>query len=904
MLAQTLGLILGFLITIISGFPFTFALLRKRVSRLEIAIYSFILGLGIPSTLSFIEGYFVNFSPIFYFSLPIAIFNHILFFLIGLAFLFFEKVSFNELKEFFEIKFEAKQLLFPALVLLILVLVFYQNFGGISIAPIYYEFDPYFYMFTTQYLFAYGFIPQRDISAWPGEVTSHATTPLLPYLTAFWTQLYMFISNASYSRDLLAYVASVYPPVAAALLAFALIEILSNIYNKKIGLFAGFLIATMPIIVLSFSPGHAQEQPWGVMGVYLFVASYLLAGKTNSKRLGVLAGIIYGLTLLGSKYFLVTALIAPAFMILYSTFEFFVGEKEKLEKFNSMNLYMIVVITLFYIIYLPYASYTKVVQVIFGYFPVTLLVILSGFIYSIVIQLYFSISSRFKINLGKYTYFGIVILISSILILISPLGKYLLGYVFFTASFARPKIPLYMTVAEYAWSGFSFNFGSVFGLIGFRTPYNFFVVSILAISFISIIVRSLQKREALLIILPVIVSMAYMGFSEQKYLLHFAPAYAIVFSIVVGEIFYLISKFLEASGIKKENKDYFTYGFLFVLAFSQGIIPIVDTLVMSYYILSQQQPNCNSIQRYIITYNNFCMTIPAYWQNSMEWIENNSGPNGPRILSWWDYGHWINWFGNSNAVLRNDNAFPEMDYNIAALFIMTSKDGFGAKALEEYMNKVQAKYVLLDQDLIFKWGALNFLGCVFANKTNMSFAFEQGEKQGIPYAIGTSKCEEEHSPVYVLIPLNITSTSQLCSENSIKVYATNSQTFCFKPSQYQYNESSIGEFYTTTGEKIKAIAPPALCVPQKSGELYYYQCLLLYYSLDSPGATKYYNSTFYRLFFMSNLSGFKQVFPNNAEVYDFGNGLSFAPVRIFELINYTGGNVTHQLLPNQKFQLP
>jgi len=903
MLAQTLALLYGFLITIISGFPFTYALLRKRLSRCEIIVFSFILGLGIPNILSFVESYFINYSPIFYFSLPLALFNHLLFFLAGLALLLFERVKPREIIDFFGIELNLKQILFPTLAFLILALVFYQNFAGISIAPIYYEFDPYFYMFTTQYLFAYGFIPKQDISAWPGQVTSHATTPLLPYLTAFWTELYMFISNASYSRDLLAYVASVYPPVAAALLAFALIEILSNIYDKKIGLFTGFLIATMPIIVLSFSPGHAQEQPWGVMGVYLFVASYLLAAKTNSKRLGVLTGIIYGFTLLGSKYFLVTALIAPAFMVLYSTFEFLFGNRERIEKFNSMNLYMIIVITFFYIIYLPYASYTRVVQVIFGYLPVTLLVIISGFIYSIFIQLYFDLS-HFKINLGKYTYLGIIVLIFSILIFISPLRRYLLGYVFFTASFARPKIPLYMTVAEYAWSGFNYNFMETFGIFGIKTPFNIFVVSILVASFLLILIKGKEKREILLL-LPVIFSMSYMGFSEQKYLLHFAPAYAIAFSIVIGEVFYLIENFSKNAGMKKEDVKYLSYVFLFGITALQGVMPMVDTLTMTYYLLSNQKPNCDSLKGSIITFNNFCMTIPDYWLNSMEWIENNSGPNGPRILSWWDYGHWINWFGNSNAVLRNDNAFPEMDYNVAALFIMTSSDGFGPKALEEYMNKVQAKYVLLDQDLILKWGALNFLGCVFANKTNMSFAFKEGEKEGVPYLIGTSKCEEEHAPVYVLIPLNITSVSQLCSQDMIKVYTTTGQNFCFKPYQNGLDQTTIGEFFITNGEKVNAIAPPAFCSLQKTGGgAYYYQCMLLYYSLNDPTATKYYNSTFYRLFFMGNLSGFKQVYPSESDVLDLGNGLSFAPVRIFELINYTGGNVTHKILPNQKFQVP
>jgi hypothetical protein len=51
-------------------------------------------------------------------------------------------------------------------------------------------------------------------------------------------------------------------------------------------------------------------------------------------------------------------------------------------------------------------------------------------------------------------------------------------------------------------------------------------------------------------------------------------------------------------------------------------------------------------------YNSYCNTIPLYWLNSMMWIRENVGPNAPRVLAWWDYGDWINWFGNSNASIK------------------------------------------------------------------------------------------------------------------------------------------------------------------------------------------------------------------------------------------------------------
>src|SRR5208283_1843482 len=58
---------------------------------------------------------------------------------------------------------------------------------------------------------------------------------------------------------------------------------------------------------------------------------------------------------------------------------------------------------------------------------------------------------------------------------------------------------------------------------------------------------------------------------------------------------------------------------------------------------------CSTLQNQgnSMRYTLFCNTIEPYWLNAMLWIRQNVGPNAPRVLSWWDYGDWINWFGNS-----------------------------------------------------------------------------------------------------------------------------------------------------------------------------------------------------------------------------------------------------------------
>ena len=51
--------------------------------------------------------------------------------------------------------------------------------------------------------------------------------------------------------------------------------------------------------------------------------------------------------------------------------------------------------------------------------------------------------------------------------------------------------------------------------------------------------------------------------------------------------------------------------------------------------------------------------------------------------------------------------------------------------------------------------------------------------------------------------------------------------------------------------------------------------------------SEFYNSNFYRGFFTGDLPGFRQVYPNYTAGINFVNFTQ--PVRIYELVNYTGG---------------
>lgn len=140
-----------------------------------------------------------------------------------------------------------------------------------------------------------------------------------------------------------------------------------------------------------------------------------------------------------------------------------------------------------------------------------------------------------------------------------------------------------------------------------------------------------------------------------------------------------------------------------------------------------------------------CSRVADYWIESMEWLNKNTEKNA-RITSWWDYGHWENFFAQRNAVLRNEHSSLNMIVEIAHDYISGTP-----QELKEDMKKYDSEYVLFDSELLFsgnafggKYGALNYLACARNNKTNVSVS------------PGTSECEAEYLWTQVYIPTSPT----------------------------------------------------------------------------------------------------------------------------------------------------
>ncbi len=160
---------------------------------------------------------------------------------------------------------------------------------------------------------------------------------------------------------------------------------------------------------------------------------------------------------------------------------------------------------------------------------------------------------------------------------------------------------------------------------------------------------------------------------------------------------------------------------------------------LCYYSLIEDPANIKTEEYSIIQTR--CHRISPYWTESMEWIRYNTEADS-RTTSWWDYGHWINYFGLKNTVLRNEHLSQRMIGEVAHAYI----DGTPGE-LKSFMETHDSEYALFDMELVSsgtvlggKYGALNYLSCARNNETSVS------------YTPGQSACEADHLWEVILIP--------------------------------------------------------------------------------------------------------------------------------------------------------
>ena len=429
------------------------------------------------------------------------------------------------------------------------------------------------------------------------------------------------------------------------------------------------------------------------------------------------------------------------------------------------------------------------------------------------------------------------------------------------------------------------------------------IVWLVLIAFVGIVVYQTLWKDSQngVFLVATIIPLAVAGMLEVKYLPHFGVGYIIAIGVIIGEAMIVLKNNLTATR---------AVTILVIVAVIIEALPSIGGAVTAY------GASCQSV----VAAGNavgdamYCNTVPQYWLNAMSWASRNVGPLGPRILSWWDYGDWINWFGNSNAVLRGDNAVAASDYQAAAYFVLGPKitfngTAFNSTSMAKYMNGIQAKYVLFDDQLVPKWGALDFLGCVYIGQTSLDYAYSQGKIYHQAFTLGTSNCETTHDPAEIWIPVNPT-VGQFCQLNNTAITAIQTevvlgfgqsavnQTYCAPESFLQGNNTYL---LYPNGSKTNIIITDQLfqgVVSVSGTQLYTFVAIYMPNGpnetiTDAPSA--FYDSNFYRGYFFGKLPGYTLAYPASFTGVNYVNTTS--KVMILAVNNYTGGNTPKTAKP-------
>ena len=864
-----------------------------------------------------------------------------------------------------------------AILIALMLVTLYTRMQSVVVAPSFFEFDPYYDMIDTHYILGYGQQLLIDHAAWPviAAGVNHRIEPIVPYLEAYWYSLAnsLHFHYAAFNTSLMSYVGGIYPPITAALLVFVVFMLLYHEYDERIALIGAGLASAMPILISTFIAGEQLVEPWGIMTLFFFTATFMLAIRNmKDRRLAVLAGIAFASTFLGAHYYTVTTGILAIYIFIQGAI--YIMKKEKLTDFYKMNAIVIATMAIIYVLFLPYQStlQNRVPSILHIPFTVSLplgalLIILVGD------YLIGYLTKRVIGRDGWYVRAGLIVAAMLVMlgaILFTPIGHPFKSYINLSTRFTTPSSPLFMTVQEFIPTGVTYNFGlNGFGVLGQSVGGLPIIVWLVLTISIALIIASILARGSKtgVLYLSIGIPLALAGFSEVKYMPHFGVAYIMLFCIMLGEILYLVQsgfRFSDekkypkiSSSIYREKRDIAYIVLMFGLYFVFGVfVPLVAIAAVLYYSVAEGRKigtsaaiaafavlllfisispqfrygesaslmesisasvtysahvsagtACSTLssRNNVIGVSIYCNTIPQYWLNAMAWIRTNVGPGAPRVLAWWDYGDWINWFGNSAAVLRGDNAVPKEDYAVAAQYVLGGN--YTPQGLARYMNGNQSRYVLFDQDLISKWGALNFLACIDTNQTSYQYAVQQGRAQSQPYQLGTSSCELAHDPQYALIPLaallpsngtqqNIGDYCELTSNSTpyIRTYlvtgtALANQTVC---TSSRPNANGVLRLYDSNGTALNAVIQVSEYIGVQDVQNVPFVEYPVVYLPNGPNGTitdapsMFYDSNYYKGFFLGKLPGFRQVYPNYTSGTNFINYTD--PVRIYELVNYTG----------------
>ncbi|MDO8339284.1 MAG: STT3 domain-containing protein [Candidatus Burarchaeum sp.] len=770
-----------------------------------------------------------------------------------------------------------------------------------------FEYDPFYYTQLTRFIVQDGGVPASDDLAWQPYASTHRNPALAYYLGAQWN--YLVNGNAKPDADVLWAVQSLYPPIMALLMVFFAFLLIKEYYGGAIGLIGAAMLATAPIIVSKTTFGVNELAPWSLFGLLFFYTSYTLLISKKEFPLAVLSGLALSALILGSKSGILAVVPLTAYMCLQGLLDYRQGKLDR--QFLNSNL---VVLAFAFISGLLLDSAYLFVPLKLQLMGMESLALMGS---AAVIVLLWLLQNRIKrgawagkaemavlfpiwlverlrllsLDANGDRHLLVLLAFGMLLIFVTPLwsiGYDSVSWVFTQASLLNPldkaigeNVPPSAEILSQSVGsiiGFLAGFvkGLLFGNSGILSSvpglFVFSAATALALGY----AWKRDKRHLAFLILALALPLM-MGLDQTKYVIYFACAAVLGTAVLIGEAAPAISAYFSGSlGKTISSALPAALGLLILLSVAQpAISAAVRSADSSYYVNADGKLlfDCSKIQTETsLSYELFCLRIPPPWIASMSWIRENTSSE-EKVAAFWDWGHWINYFGERKTIARNDNVIREMSMESAYLLAIASQNDTAAR-----MRSYGANYLLLSSDLLTKWPSVDYLACSYANRTSAN------------ETPGKSECEAAYRPEVVFLPFDPTS-ADACSGVSVGGAVP-----------LKAKSSISGREYCVVGKRLNdAGSVGYVAYVQQGGTLVEFASIVAtgestrlngrnyanYMVVYVEGTqnweyrtTGFYDSVYYRGFFLGHLDGFVQAYPYYAEYAEKG-GLNM--VRIYEL---------------------
>ena len=777
---------------------------------------------------------------------------------------------------------DPKPLAIPLLLIALILVSYIIRVSTYS--PVYQELDPYYYTYVAQQVLTFGFNPHNDTTAWfPDVVVDHRDVPVISYLESTWYSLYTHGGN--YDNMLLALVASMYPPIMAALAIFFIYLLLSAATKREWGLAGAGIAAFIPVFIIKLFAGEQEIQPYAFFALAFFYAMYALSIKRKDLRFAALAGLGFVALSLGSASQILGLISVVIFIVLQSVILFLRDKDSEGLRFFALSNAIVFIIgpllgsmVLKDIFEVGHPTLSAVV-------PFLAALAFTGVLWAIKLKLPYKLETAAMVLA--------VILIAGLLVYaFTPVGDYIRNEGKSAFDIAQFNTVLDRTIAEQGTAPTSFGsdmgfFGDTYDNIAatLLTPVTIvlnvsspalsssltgilslllsgifavfsFISNLVLAGFVAAVNLSLgtvvqytnldnslllfwvfafllamvycawrfanKKDDALFVFfLAIVMPPLVVGLIKAKYTIYASVLLAIAVGFIFGVADDLISsdEFAKLVNDKKLVKNasvtllaiaavfvliqFAEHGFapaLLLGAFqtlyqnnpvalqakfqslcltsndsdvcaaakdpmgyasnstnNQYNLKLCELSIFSNYSYVSDPTNAPAWESTVAAMR--CQRLEDYWVSSMEWIKDNTPP-GSRIVSWWDYGHWINFFGQRNAVIRNEHASHEMIGEVADGYLDSTPG-----ELKDWMKAHSAEYALFDIELLMtgdafggKYGALNYLACAQNNETDVSQAPSE------------SQCESDHLWETVMVSQNPCTISQLTNKTGFLAY--------------------------------------------------------------------------------------------------------------------------------------